>query len=109
MSAKEKLMDFICAFVIFFIVLASIAALAGESFFEGSVTLGDGSATIFGTKFVPDQRFLPLAQKLFYFNDVVFGKGFSENLARMCSFFADYAKDGVGIAYGAARWAVGLS
>ncbi len=109
MSAKRNVADFICAFAVFSVVLVSIAVLAGESFFEGAVVLTDNGAVVFGTEFVVDKELLSSLEGLLYFNDALFGDGFSRNLIKAGSFFLTYVGDFLCLAYGAARWAVGLS
>ncbi len=109
MSVKRNIADFICAFAAFSVVLVSIAVLAGESFFEGAVVLTDNGAVIFGTEFVVDKELLSSLERLLYFNDVIFGDGFSNSLIKAGSFFLKYVRDFLCLAYGAARWAVGLS
>jgi len=109
MSVKRNISDCICAFVVFSVVLLSIAVLAGESFFEGAIVLTGNGAVIFGTEFVVDKALLSSLEKLLCFNDVLFGDGFARCLIKTGSFFLTYVKDFLYLAYGAARWAVGLS
>lgn len=109
MSAKRNIADFLCAFAVFSVVLVSIAVLAGESFFEGAVVLTDNGAVIFGTEFVVNKELLSSLERLLYFNDAVFGNGFARCLIKAGSFLLAYVKDFLCLAYGAARWAVGLS
>lgn len=108
MSVKRKTADFLCAFLAFSIVLVSMALLAGESFFEGSVVLSGESLVLFGTEFTLDRELLSVLERLLRFNDVIFGDGFSDMLMRAGTFLAELVRDGALIAYSAARWAVGL-
>lgn len=109
LSLKRKLYDFLCAFVAFSIVLLSIAALTGESFFEGSVSWSEKEAklSLFGSDFTFDKDLPKVLGRLFSFNDVVLGDGASHVIRSAAGFLAGYVSDGISIAYHVARMAVG--
>ncbi len=106
---KRKTADFVCAFLVFLIILLSIVLLTGESFFEGAAIWDkkEGVLTLFGTEFVLDKKLAPTAQKLLSFNDVVFVRGFSDVVSNILVFFAEYAADAVSLVYNLAKTAVG--
>lgn len=109
MTAKRYLVDFLCAFAVFAIVLLSIAALTGESFFESAVGWNEkeGVLSLFGTELVFDRKIPEVLKRLVSFNDVVFGKGASNVIESAVDFFVQYVSDGITLAYHAARMAVG--
>ncbi|MBQ7400110.1 MAG: hypothetical protein IJW06_06610 [Clostridia bacterium] len=109
MLTKRKIVDFICAFAAFSIVLLSIAALTGESFFEGAVSWERESASLslFGTRFAFDKRIPQSLYRLVSFNDVLFGKGAVEIIGSAINFFATYVSEGASVAFHVARMAVG--
>ena len=109
MTVKRYLVDFLCAFAVFAIVLLSIAALTGEGFFEDAVGWNEkeGILSLFGTEISFDKRLPDVLRKLLSFNDVIFVKGTSDAIAAVSEFFAQYASDTFMLAYRAARMAVG--
>ena len=108
-SLKRSTRDFVCAFLVFFIVLMGIALVAGKDFSEGTVVLDreKGFAEFFGVKLVFDGTFFEKVEKLVRFNDNIFGKGFSGMLKKTSDFAFCYAGDVLKMAYSAAEMAVG--
>lgn len=109
MTVKRYLVDFLCAFAVFAIVLISIAALTGEGFFEDAVKWNgeEGTLSLFGTEISFDKRLPVIVRRLVSFNDVIFVKGTTGAIESVAEFFAQYASDIFMLAYRAARMAVG--
>lgn len=109
MSVKRKMADFLCAFVTFAIVMLSIAALTGQSFFEGAVQWDgeEASLSLFGTEISFDKRFPDVLGRIISFNGIVFGNGILQTINSAAEFFAEYISDGISFAYHIARMAVG--
>lgn len=109
MTVKRKVVDLICSFLVFAIVLVSIAALTGESFFEGAVEWNgdEASLSVFGTEFLFDKNLLSVGDTLLHFNDIAFGREFSRAVKCILGFVTEYAGDGISVAYGIARDLVG--
>ncbi|MBE6681550.1 MAG: hypothetical protein E7600_04600 [Ruminococcaceae bacterium] len=77
---KKKLADFICAFAIFTILLFFIAAVTQLDSFDNSFFWDreNLSLSAFGTTIRIDKRIPYVFDRLLSFNDLYFGKGFSE-------------------------------
>ena len=110
MTAKRKALDFIWAFVAVCIVFAGIALLTGQSFFEDCVEWNgeEGILRLFGTELAIDRSVCVTVNRLYSFNDVLFGRGFANATGKALDFFADYIRDGVSVIYFFAQMAVGL-
>lgn len=108
-SFKRSVRDFVCAFLIFSIVLSGIALVAGKDFSEGTVVVDrkNGYAELFGVRFSFDGGFFEKAEKLICFNDNIFGKGFSSALKKTAEFTFGYIGDFIKMAYALAEKAVG--
>ena len=71
MGIKRKISDFVCAFMVFAIILLGVATLTGESFFEGAVVWDnkERALSLFGTRFVFDNNVAGISDVLVSFND----------------------------------------
>ena len=109
METKRKLLDFVCAFLVFAIILLSIATLTGESFFDGAVGWDGEEAvlSLFGTRFEFDKNVIPMLCVVADFNDEIFVGGFSDVLKKTGNFFAQYVSDGISLFYHISKVAVG--
>lgn len=108
-SLKRNAVDFLCTFLLFTIILMSIALVADKSFSDGVLIVDEekGRIEIFGTGFELREDILEVFDKLLKFNDNIFGRGFSIFLKRMAEFVFSYAGDFFKIAFTAAETAVG--
>lgn len=110
-AVKRSLADFICAFVIFAILLVGIALVTGEDFAQNAVMWKEESKTLslFGTEISFDTEFADVPVTLLKFNDSIFGKGFSKGLLSSFEFVRGYIGDFLNLSYGMARRAVGAA
>lgn len=109
MPSKRSVVNFLCAFAAFSVVLLNIALLTGQSFFEDAVEWNgqERVLSLFGTEFVFDENVPRVAERLISFNDVLFGEGFSAGVTEIAACAADYVIDGLSVAYHLAGEAVG--
>ena len=108
-SLKRSIRDFVCAFLVFSIVLMGIALVASKDFSEGTVVLDreKGYAELFGVRLAFDGKAFEKLEGLVDFNDNIFGRGFSAMLKKTADFAFCYMGDFMKMAYALAEKAVG--
>lgn len=91
---KRYVADFVCAFIIATLLFVSLGLLANEGFLSDAFGWDESrfALKIFGAELVFDRRIFATLERLFEFNDVVFGKGFSSAVKLCAGFVVDYAK-----------------
>lgn len=106
---KKYAVDFLCAFIITAVVFACLGLLTSEEFFNDAVVWDETEKTLqlFGTKFGLDEKSLFRTEKLFDFNDVLFGRGFSDAARAAATFVFDYVRDVIRLLLTAGRKLVG--
>ena len=85
--------DFLCAFFIFAILLASISVISDKAFFENAF-LWDGKSrtlSLFGFKTTVSRKVPYVIDTLLSFNNLLFGKGFSSLIKQLSSGLLDFA------------------
>lgn len=88
MQTKRFIIDFLCSFFIFALLLFSVVLICEHKLLDGAFIFDktSGSFTLFGYSFIIDKRVMSIFYSLFKFNDTLFGKGFCEFLKNVCEF-----------------------
>lgn len=88
MQAKRFILDFLCSFFIFTLLLFSIVIISEHNLLDGAFSFdrASGSVGIFGYRFFIDKRVPSLLYSVFKFNDTLFANGFCAFLQRLFDF-----------------------
>ena len=106
---RKYISDFLCAFIITAILFMCLGLLTNEDFFDNAVAWDaeHKALTLFGTRFQLDEKSLYTADKLFQFNDIIFGRGFSDAVRQLFVYALGYIRDMFALLVTAGRKLVG--
>lgn len=90
---NKKVTNFICTFLVFAGIFICLALVTSTDIFSKAVRIDGNNISLFGTEFVLDSASLDTVDKVFCFNDNLFGAGFSKTAKDVALSAYDYACD----------------